>query len=716
MKPTYTDLLAPFTAYLVDTYYLGISLPTELRDTLEDMRIEKFNDVQNALAKVFNTRPLARYHAAASIYDHFFNIDATAKSTLTRCMNNLTVNRSSAIDRVDVVLPNIYLKNRKVNVDRDVLSHYLQFYNDVPKALMAHVVARFDYEFTINQVSFLCRDDGSTGIALPMFRLSEKYHTMARWILNSAILKSEIPYRELLAVLYNGFERARYLGVTVQRATLNRIVIDLVQPEKTDQARRIVHEFVRYRHVNSELRVMRPAHDILALQPLIRYLQHTLRSNGIDIKPITVENRVKEMAAFGNSSWSALATSIIGWVSRFVHGDAKDEITRTLTETFVTVNKVRGDSAQEHTWRIRELAADAMQLSCIELLCPIYYGSTEFDAYTAEACSLTLHQYLNATKKSALKLPCVNTSNAAALIPEIYGVPVLWVKAQQARLNDLPVGYMPSAKIDSVSYVNNGNRAAVKFDTLVLVYPDNTPVLFDRKGIWLGVKQLEDIVLTDAYKPHVEREAIYGENAPLSEHPSMLDESDVQGGYADSCEAPVVATEGICERCQAVTHVINNVCYDCSTNEDMGNPTFPTADDKTTQIVMQYEVQLMSEDIARTFRRAISEPAKPAYLCGQWIESQVDNIPLAPKLDMLTVNDIEEISRILYEYYGLRLRLRAISRDVKNAILKNNDVVYAFYRSLVVCYNFNNEMLRFDAKTRRLDIAQLKRILNAMGG
>lgn len=663
MKPTYTDLLAPLTAYLVDNYYLSTFLPTELRDTLEDTRIEKFNAVQDALHKVFNNRPLAHYHAAANVYSHFFDMDATAKNILNHCMSNFTVKRSDALERVDVVLPNIYTKNRKVNVDRNVLAYYLQFYNDVPKALMAHVVARFDYEFTINQVSFLCRDDGSTGIALPMFRLSDRYHTMARWMINSDILKSNMSYRELLAVLYSAFERARYLGVTVQRATLYRIVIDLVQPEKTDQATRIVHEFVRYRHVNSELRVMRPAHNSMALQPLIRYLQHTLRSNGVDIKPITVENRVKEMAAFGNPSWSSLAAQIIGWVSSFAHGDAKDEITRTLTETFVTVNTVRGDNAQKHTWRIRELAIDATQLSRIELLCPIYYGSTEFDVYTAEACSLTLNQYLNAKQQSAPKLPNVNTSNAAALIPEIYGVPVLWVQAQQARLNDLPVGYMPSAKIDAISYVNNGNRAAVKFDTLVLVYPDNTPVLFDRKGIWLGVKQLEDIVLTAAHKPHVEREAIYGENATL------LD------------EAPVVATEGICERCQAVTHVIDNVCYDCS-------------------------------NTASDFRQTISESD---YLCGQWIEPQVDSIPLAPKLDTLTVSDIEEISRILYEYYGLRLRLRAIDRDVKNAVLENNDVVYAFYRALVICYNFNNEMLRFDAKTRRLDIAQLKRILNTMG-
>lgn len=705
MHTTISNLLSPLTAYVVDTYIF-----TDPHSLAQEPRLTMFGSIQ-AVFEVRESRGdlndvddiIAVYSKAISGATEIKNPEIAEVASLVRIgLYRVREENESDLSLVfDIVriMNRIYVKGRKITASREVLRDFMRFYVNAPSRILAALVARFDFEFSMYALTNCNQDNWH---CLPTFKINDSYARLATELLKIYPHLENGKY--LMAGLYSTYNAARYLGRELQLYAIRRYIKKITgqfyeQDSVREQIDAALTDFYKVYDHNQRLSYAKTAPHSANIQPLIMFVTNEVRQANPMIKPHTVENKINDLAC-ENKSWKSLVEATATWAMQTV---GATEVTKLLAETYDTaIAALRAQFVQDHVQKIAHLAVSTSQLACIENICQLYYGVPEFDAYAAKVCGLTLGEYLNGKKvdlpqkafpaitssnadtlipqlygvsvvwtvdcnakhQSAPKLPCVNTSNAAALIPEIYGVPVLWVKAQQARLNDLPVGYMPSAKIDAISYVNNGNRAAVKFDVLVLVYPDNTPVLFDRKGIWLGVKQLEDIVLTAAHKPHVEREAIYGENATL------LD------------EAPVVATEGICERCQAVTHVIDNVCYDCS-------------------------------NTASDFRQTISESD---YLCGQWIESQVDTIPLAPKLDTLTVNDIEEISRILYEYYGLRLRLRAIDIDVKNAVFENNDVVYAFYRRLVVCYNFNNEMLRFDAKTRRLDIAQLKRILNSMGG
>lgn len=669
MHTTISNLLSPLTAYVVDTYIF-----TDPHSLIQEPRLTMFGSIQS----VFEVREsrgdlndvddiIAVYSKAISGATGIENPEIAEVASLVRIgLYRVREENESDLSLVfDIVriMNRIYVKGRKITASREVLRDFVRFYVNAPSRILAALVARFDFEFSMYALTNRNEDNWH---CLPAFEINDSYARLATELLKIYPHLENGKY--LMAGLYSTYNAARYLGRELQLYAIRRYIKKITgqfyeQDSVREQIDAALTDFYKVYDHNQRLSYAKTAPHSANIQPLIMFVTNEVRQANPMIKPHTVENKINALAC-ENKSWKSLVEATATWAMQTV---GATEVTKLLAETYDTaIAALRAQFVQDHVQKIAHLAVSTSQLARIENICQLYYGVPEFDAYAAKVCGLTLGEYLNGKKVDLPQkaFPAITSANADTLIPEIYGVPVLWVQAQQARLNDLPVGYMPSAKIDAISYVNNGNRAAIKFDTLVLVYPDNTPVLFDRKGIWLGVKQLEDIVLTAAHKPHAEREAIYGESAQLSD------------------EAPVVATEGICERCQAVTHVIANVCYDCSNTES-------------------------------DFRQTVSESD---YLCGQWIESQVDTIPLAPKLDTLTVNDIEEISRILYEYYGLRLRLRAIDRDVKNAVLENNDVVYAFYRTLVVCYNFNNEMLRFDAKTRRLDIAQLKRILNSMGG
>lgn len=679
MHTTISNLLSPLTAYVVDTYIF-----TDTHSLIQEPRLTMFGSIQS----VFEVREsrgdlndvddiIAVYSKAISGATGIKNPEIAEVASLVhiglyRIREENESDVSLAFD-VANIMNRIYVKGRTITASREVMRDFVRFYITAPTRILAALVARFDFEFSMYALTNRNQDNWHY---LPAFKINDSYARLATELLKICPHLEHGKY--LMAGLYSTYNAARYLGRELQLAAVRRYIQKITgqlynQDSVRDQIEAALTDFYKVYDHNQRLSYANLAPHSANIQPLIMFVTNEIRQANPMIKPHTVENKINALAC-ENKSWKSLVEATATWAMQTV---GATEVTKLLAETYDTATAaLRAQFVQDHVQKIAHLAVNTAQLARIENICQLYYGVPEFDAYAAKVCGLTLGEYLNGKKVDLPQqaFPAITSSNADTLIPQLYGVSVVWTVDSNAKLNDLPVGVRLAAKLDEIGFVHNGNRAAVKFKTLVMTFLDGTPVMFDADNKWIGTSQLNSVVFNAKDREYADREQIYGNKEKLS-LPEMFKQ------YAVSMNGSAA-----------------------NFNANMRGLVNRKSSDKP-------DMQSVPKELMHTYGILFDRK----FIEGEWISEDTDNTPLAPHLDTLTINSVRKIADILYEYYGLRLRLCVPTADQRNTIMCTFDVKFAFYHNYVLCYNFNSEMLRFDAKTGLLDIAQLKRILNCMG-
>lgn len=740
------NVLTPLSAYVTDI------LVTHAANThtvyTEQGRLNLFDSIQTEIE-----RHVRDGHGTfADLYNAYITRLSTAatgqvRADLSHCLatglNNVRIDRENAftcdhtyIERrrnINAVMERIFHPN-KVSADYRIFRDFVCMYWNACPEINVHFVARFDYEITITD--FMGADVRKTMPCLPMFKIAQKYYDTAADIsaYQAANNLRVIRATNMAAILYatDAIRKRRGDSKTKYIETVTNIIRAQVNNDLNHASfvARVSAAFVNAPDIVELHATVQPNTDVQPeslkfplrenlIKPLVMFFGGELRKTNRDIKPHTVTNRMESMIyniRAQRQTWHDYAGTVLRWAQDCQVNKARMDMLRAVMNEVIDNETIgmRRTHGEARALRIysQGLCASFTTAQIIDL-CSLYYGITELDAHVAHTLGISLYQYLNtpqsvpyesdepAVKNHVAKPPLVldgqliTTENAHTELERVWGYSTVWVEQSQVALNALPVGRIPKARLTQQLY-QNGGVASVKFGAEVLCFTDRaTPLLFAHNGVWDST-QLVGIKFPPQTKPYADREAIYGSDIPLAEHPSMLEDSDVQGGHADNENFALPA----------------------------GTYTAKVGSVKVDENGMLAGLGVTVDDMEVACVKLASMGAK--FFTGRFSGKKVNttnapktsaDVPLAgfkatlPSISVFEgVTDTGTIVHHLTKF-GLTVRLRPMHLTTYPT---QQHTCHKHINGLTLCYNFNGKPIEFNAETGEIDTAMLCRILDSL--